>query len=136
VIAEILTHEEELPAILPEELTPATIKRCLDLCTGSAALALILADIFPRAKVDGVDISFDALEVAKKNVKEFDAADRVQLIHSDMFGSIEPGTKYDIIVSNPPYVTQKARNITYFHCRLHADANLGFSWYLEHGCFT
>lgn len=109
MIAEVLTNDEELPAVLPEPLSPQTVTRCLDLCTGSGALAIILADIFPHSKVDAVDISTDALEVAKKNVSSFELVDRVSLIHSDMFTSLSRDNKYDIIVCNPPYVTQKVR---------------------------
>ena len=75
----------------------------LDLCTGSGCLAIIAAGIFPDAEVDAADLSADALEVARINVDEHDVADRVNLLHGDLFEAVE-GRTYDLIISNPPYV--------------------------------
>ncbi len=80
--------------------TPVSV---LDLCTGSGCLAVLAALAFPKAKVDGADLSQEALEVAKRNVAEYQLQDRVRLVKSDLFGALE-GRTYDFIVSNPPYV--------------------------------
>lgn len=98
-IAELL-HDDLAPWIGdPDEVTTA-----LDLCTGSGCLAILTALTFPNAEVDAVDLSRDALEVAKRNVDDYELRDRVQLIASDMWAALE-GKKYDLIVTNPPYVT-------------------------------
>ena len=76
--------------------------RALDLCTGSGCLAIQLADHYPAAEVDAVDISLDALEVAAYNIQDYGFEDRINLIHTDLFEGLE-GT-YDLIISNPPYV--------------------------------
>jgi len=82
---------------------PGAIRSALDLCTGSGCLAIATAVAFPEAVVDGVDISKDALDVAKRNVDDYGLADRVRLIRSDLFAKVG-GRRYDVIVSNPPYV--------------------------------
>jgi len=82
---------------------PGAIRSALDLCTGSGCLAIATAIAFPEAVVDGVDLSKDALDVAKRNVDDYGLADRVRLIRSDLFAKVG-GRRYDVIVSNPPYV--------------------------------
>ncbi|PPC80294.1 MAG: 50S ribosomal protein L3 N(5)-glutamine methyltransferase [Hyphomicrobium sp.] len=81
------------------------ISSVLDLCTGSGCLAILAAEAFPNASVDASDISSDALAVARRNVDDYDLAARVQLIQSDLF-SMLPTRRYDLIISNPPYVTE------------------------------
>ncbi|OQS39471.1 50S ribosomal protein L3 N(5)-glutamine methyltransferase [Chromobacterium haemolyticum] len=81
---------------------PELVQRALDLCTGSGCLAIQLAHHYPDAEIDAVDISLDALEVAAINVQNYGLDERVQLIHTDMFEGLEE--KYDLIISNPPYV--------------------------------
>ena len=76
-------------------------KRILDLCTGSGCLAILAARAFPDAKVDASDVSRDALEVAARNIRKHHS--RVKLLRSDLFEEIEG--RYDLIVSNPPYVS-------------------------------
>jgi ribosomal protein L3 glutamine methyltransferase len=79
------------------------IGRILDLGTGSGAIALASARAFPRARVDAVDISVPALQVCRRNVRRFALAGRVAVLRSDHFTAVK-GRRYDIIVSNPPYV--------------------------------
>lgn len=81
---------------------PELIHRALDLCTGSGCLAIQMAHHYPAAQIDAVDISIDALEVAATNVENYQLEERIQLIHTDMFEGL--AEKYDLIVSNPPYV--------------------------------
>jgi ribosomal protein L3 glutamine methyltransferase len=82
---------------------PARVLNILELCTGSGCLAIMLADAFPNAQVDAVDISADALAVARRNVDDYALADRISLIESDLYTQL-PAKKYDLIISNPPYV--------------------------------
>lgn len=79
----------------------------LDLCTGSGCLAVMAADAFPNAKVDAVDISPDALKVARRNVAEYHFEDRITLVQSDLFQALDT-KRYDLILCNPPYVTDAA----------------------------
>ncbi len=84
-------------------IDPARIKRVLDLGTGSGCLAIAAARSLPCARVDAVDISAAALEVAHSNVRLHRLGRRVRLVRSDHFRALR-GTTYDIILSNPPYV--------------------------------
>ncbi len=101
-IAELLA--ERLAPWLPE---PERVARALDLCTGSGCLAILLAHHLPNATVDAVDISPDALTVARRNVADYGLEERVNLIRSDLFESL-PAARYELIVCNPPYVTAAA----------------------------
>jgi len=81
---------------------PEKVRRVADVCTGSGCLAILLAQHFPRAKVDALDLSADALDVAKINVAAHGLTKRVKLWASDVFDAV-PEVRYDVIVSNPPY---------------------------------
>ena len=86
---------------------PTEVSRVLDLCTGSGCLAILAAQIFPAAEVDAVDLSPDALEVAKRNVADHGVEDRVHLFQGDLFAPLKT-RKYDVILTNPPYVDADA----------------------------
>jgi ribosomal protein L3 glutamine methyltransferase len=81
---------------------PHRVKRVLDLCTGSGCLAILAALAFPRARIDAVDLSAPALAVARRNVAAHRLADRIALHRGDLFEPV--AGRYDLIVTNPPYV--------------------------------
>jgi len=84
---------------------PEKIYSALDLCTGSGCLGIMMAHSFQNAMIDLVDLSEKALQVAEINVNHYGLHDRIELIQSDLFNGLE-GKKYDLIISNPPYVNQ------------------------------
>ena len=94
-------------ALAPYVCDPCTIKSALDLCTGCGCLAVLLAHAFQEADIDAVDISADALAVAQRNVSDYGLAGRINLIRSDLFDNV-PAKSYDLVISNPPYVTTVA----------------------------
>ncbi|QLG88318.1 50S ribosomal protein L3 N(5)-glutamine methyltransferase [Chitinibacter bivalviorum] len=98
-IAEIMMNG----ALEPWIEYPELIHNALDLCTGSGCLAILMAHIFPDAAIDAVDLSPDALDVAEINVLDYSLGDRVDLLDSDLFSAVSD-MKYDLIISNPPYV--------------------------------
>jgi ribosomal protein L3 glutamine methyltransferase len=83
------------------------VTKVLELCTGSGCLAVLACDVFPNARVDAIDISDEALQVAAINVSQHDLEDRIALLKGNLFEPIGNAT-YDIILTNPPYVTVKA----------------------------
>ena len=98
-IAELLKDE-----LQPWVADPTKVTDVLDLCTGSGCLAVMAADVFPRAKIDAVDLSKDALQVARKNVADYRLEDRISLHEGDLFSPVGQ-RRYDVILCNPPYVT-------------------------------
>ncbi|WP_018077154.1 50S ribosomal protein L3 N(5)-glutamine methyltransferase [Thiobacillus denitrificans] len=101
-IAELL-HEQLAPWV--ED--PDAVGSVLDLCTGSGCLAILAALAFPDSRIDAVDLSREALDVAAKNVADYGLQDRVELIESDLFAALD-GRTYDVIISNPPYVNAES----------------------------
>lgn len=97
-IAELLRDQ-----LAPWIADPDEVTSLLDLCTGSGCLAILAALAFNAAKVDAVDLSSDALDVAAINVAEYDLDDQIELVHGDLFVGVH-GRTYDLILSNPPYV--------------------------------
>lgn len=94
---------ELIPGALAGHRPPhRPVRRALDVCTGSGCLAILLAYAFPRARVDACDLSAEALDVARINVREHRLESRVALHLSDVCDAVPPG-RYDLIVSNPPY---------------------------------
>ncbi|MBI1890771.1 MAG: 50S ribosomal protein L3 N(5)-glutamine methyltransferase [Burkholderiales bacterium] len=94
--------------LIPEQFSPwvsnaEEVTDILELCTGSGCLAIMMADAFSNAQIDAVDISPDALEVARRNVADYGLEDRINLVDSDLYTQLA-SKKYDLIISNPPYV--------------------------------
>jgi ribosomal protein L3 glutamine methyltransferase len=85
------------------DLQPEEVTSVLDLCTGSGCLAILAANLFHNATIDAADISSDALDVARINLKEHDLSDRITLHHGNLFAPLK-GQKFDLIITNPPYV--------------------------------
>ena len=82
---------------------PEMVESAADICTGSGCLGILLANAFPNAAIDIVDISPDAIAVANINIGNYGLQEQIAAIQSDMFGALK-GKKYDVIISNPPYV--------------------------------
>jgi len=97
-IAELLREQ-----LFPWVEDPDGIASVLDMCTGSGCLAILAAHAFPCATIDAVDLSADALDVAQYNVSDYGLDDRITMIESDLFANLQ-GKRYDLIISNPPYV--------------------------------
>jgi ribosomal protein L3 glutamine methyltransferase len=102
---------------------PAAVENVLDLCTGSGCLAILASRRFPNARIDAVDISKDALEVAARNVADYGLEDRVSLHRGDLFGPLGD-RRYQLIISNPPYVDAQGMAGLPRECR--AEPKLAF----------
>lgn len=108
----VIVPRSHIAELLRENLSPwvadaNAVTHALDLCTGSACLAILLALAFPNARVDATELSSDALAVAGKNVEDYRLHARVQLYRGDLFHGLED-RRYQLIVSNPPYVDAAA----------------------------
>lgn len=101
-IAELL--QEQLAPWIDD---PWAVESALDLCTGSGCLAILTALAFPEAQVDAVDLSKDAISVAERNIADYHLTERIELIQSDAFSQLD-GKRYDLIISNPPYVNAES----------------------------
>ncbi len=97
-IAELLNND-----LSPWIEFPEMVESAADICTGSGCLGVLLADSFPNAAIDVIDISQDAIDVANINIANYGLQDQISAIKSDMFSALK-GKKYDLIISNPPYV--------------------------------
>jgi len=106
----VLVPRSPFAELIQDQFAPwvdaASLKRIADLGTGSACIAIALAKAFPDALIDAIDISAGALEVAAINVERHGVGDRVRLLQSDFFANLKDDDRYDLIVSNPPYVDQ------------------------------
>lgn len=104
----VIVPRSFIAELIPEQFSPwaedpESVTNILELCTGSGCLPIMLADAFPNAHIDTVDISTDALAVARRNVDDYELQDRITLIESDLYTKV-PEKKYDLIITNPPYV--------------------------------
>jgi len=104
----VIVPRSFIAELLQEQLTPWVedpwaVESALDLCTGSGCLAILTALAFPEAQVDAVDLSKDAISVAERNIADYHLTERVHPIQSDAFSQLK-GKRYDLIISNPPYV--------------------------------
>ena len=106
VNSDVLIPRPDTEVLVEEVIKLGRVKKnptILDLCTGSGAIAVSISRYLPSAKVYASDISKKALEVAKINAENNDVLEKIQFVHSDLFANLE-GIKFDIIVSNPPYI--------------------------------
>lgn len=124
----VLVPRSPIAELIREQFSPWVdanqVGRVLDLCTGSACIAIACAYAFPDAQVDAVDLSEDALDVAKINVAKHEVEEQITLYHSDLFKAL-PAKKYDLIVSNPPYVA--IAEWEQLPDEFHAEPEMGFT---------
>ncbi|AJP57393.1 ribosomal protein L3 N(5)-glutamine methyltransferase [Pandoraea vervacti] len=90
---------------------PEDVTDVLELCTGSGCLAILAAETFPSAQIDAVDISPDALAVAKINVADYGLEDRLALHLGDLYAPLPAGKRYEVIITNPPYVNEGSMQV-------------------------
>jgi ribosomal protein L3 glutamine methyltransferase len=112
--------DEEAGSLISD---PDVVESVLDLCTGSGCLAILAARNFPNAEIDAADISKDALEVAARNVRDYGLENRLTLYRGDLFKPLD-GKRYDLIISNPPYVDAEGMADLPRECR--AEPKLAF----------
>ena len=105
----VIVPRSFIAELIPEQFAPFVgdpdeVGSVLELCTGSGCLAVLLADAFGNAQVNALDLSEDALAVAQRNVADYQMQERITLHRSDLYDALAPDMRYDLIVSNPPYV--------------------------------
>jgi ribosomal protein L3 glutamine methyltransferase len=110
----VLVPRSFIAELIPQQFAPwvadpFAVADVLELCTGSGCLAIMMADAFPRAQIDAVDISTEALEVAHRNVDDYALTGRINLIASDLYEQTGD-RRYDMIIANPPYVNADSMN--------------------------
>lgn len=124
----VLVPRSPIAELIAERFSPWVdedqVFSVLDLCTGSGCIAIACAYAFPDAQVDAVDLSEDALAVAAINLEKHDLADQLELHQSDLFNNLPP-KPYDIIVSNPPYVS--IAEWESLPAEFHAEPEMGFT---------
>jgi ribosomal protein L3 glutamine methyltransferase len=106
----VIVPRSHIAELLREGLKPwlnRPVRRVLDLCTGSGCLAILAARAFPRARIDASDVSAAALAVARINLRRHRVAKKVRLVRSDLFSRLR-GQRYDVVITNPPYVSSSA----------------------------
>src|SRR3954468_5710449 len=108
----VLVPRSYIAELIPNQFSPwvsepDSVENVLELCTGSGCLAIMLAEAFPNALVDAVDISKDALAVAERNIRDYKLDGRVNPIESDLYENV-PFKKNDLIVTTPPYVNSES----------------------------
>ncbi len=102
-IGELLCNDQLSTAVTD----PKSVSSVLELCTGSGCLAILAALAFENAHVTAIDVSKDALEVAWRNVSDYELGQRVSVLRSDLYGSLGDQC-FDLIIANPPYVTSES----------------------------
>lgn len=110
----VIVPRSFIAELIPEQFSPwiadpESVTDILELCTGSGCLSIMLADAFPCAQADAVDVSADALAVARRNVDDYELQDRISLIESDLYANL-PAKRYNMIITNPPYVNADSIN--------------------------
>ncbi len=111
VDSRVIVPRSFIGELLQEGLEPwvgdsAEIGPVLELCTGSGCLPIIAAHVWPKARIDAVDISPDALAVARRNVADYKMEGRISLYEGDLYAPLPAGATYDVILTNPPYVNE------------------------------
>ncbi|CAG7602289.1 50S ribosomal protein L3 N(5)-glutamine methyltransferase [Candidatus Vallotia tarda] len=110
IIPRSLISELLIKRLFPSIDMPDKLSAVLELCTGSGCLAIMSAHAFPYAEIDAVDLSAQALQVAQKNIDDYNLNKRVMLFEGDLFEPL-PQRQYDLIITNPPYVNDESMKL-------------------------